>query len=458
VRGALTLAGQPWPASAPAAITFAEAGKAPAIVPVYEGTYAARIFKGTSVVGYVPQSSACDTRAPCNGGILKPNVALQATGALDLDVPMVVARGAVSVNGSRMNADTYGGALTFVSSSGAKPELGDAAAASIPIAPDGSYALALLPDTYSVSYSGVANDDPVLPRTAGVIRPSVDIKSDGDLDVDAPTATVRGRVTLNGAPVATSGAGAIAFGGAAVAIRADGSYSTIVIPGGYDVGYAPSNGCPASGTFPCNAGKLQTLGVVAGNNVLDVDLKVVNVSGHLTLNGAPPPSGAKPTVTFTAPAEPATTAGAGASVALHTDASYSVRLLAGTYDVRYGGAQCTRTELPMPCNGGLLKPGVSLRSSGALDLDIASVRIRGKVTSGGKAIASASADFGDLAFTAKTSSSRAAEPLDPIGPIDYEAHLLRGRYVVTYAPLDGSCKDGATSLVPCAEVVVAGCD
>jgi hypothetical protein len=464
VRGAVTLTGHPWPASVAAAVTFAEIGRGPAVVPFDQDGYVARLFKGTSVVGYAPQSSACGTKAPCNGGILMQNVDLRTAGALDIDVPMVVTRGAVSLNGTRMTGDTYGGSLTF--STGAKPELGAASPATIPIASDGSYALALLPDRYSVAYSGVPYEDPLLPRGGGRLRSDVVIRNDGNLDVDVPTATVSGKVTLDGGAVSRSDAGAITFAssGAAAAsapIRADGSYTTIVVPGTYDVGYGPSNGCPASGVMPCNSGKLQTFDVVAGTSALDVDLKVVKVTGKLTLNGAPPKSATTATVTFAAPGAtqaPPDAPAAGTSVGVDANASYFVRLLAGTYDVNYGGARCTRDDMSMPCNAGLLRPAQSFASSGELDLDVGSARIRGKVTVGGKPVTDASADRGDLAFTSKSSSSRATQPVDPIGPANYEAHLLRGRYVMTYAPTDGSCIDGAKSLLPCAELVVAGCD
>jgi hypothetical protein len=449
VDGAVTLQRQPWPSSIPASITFAEADASPATVPFAPGSYRVRLFKGTYVVGYDPGDAPCTTEAPCNAGTLRPNVDLGSSGALDVDVPMVVLRGAVSLDGTRMDATTSAGAITF--SGAAKP-------ISVPIAEGGSYALALLPATYAVGYSGVpsAPDGSPWPRGAGTLLASQAVQADGVLDLDVPTAIVSGRVTLDGASVSSEASGALSFGTATAEIRADGTYATVVLPGTYDVGYSPSPGCRAGDSFPCNGGKLSTVAVPAGGGAFDVDVRAVTVRGKMTLDGAALPPDSMATVAFTAPGAPAVQ-GESLTVDVGADGGYVVRLLAATYDVHYGGSPCAGGQ-PMPCNAGVLRPEVALESSGTFDLDVLSARIRGKVTLGGQPVPDDAADRGTLSFVGKSSGSASTDAFGPRGPIDYQTHLLRGKYVVTYTPTETSCDADSKSGLPCVGLVLAGCD
>ena len=489
VRGAVTLKGQPF-AEQPL-VTFAESGavaSAPASATALAGQgYQIRLFKGSYDVGYAPVAQACGTAAPCNRGVLKSNVNLGSSGVLDVDVPMVVARGAVSFDGAPMSGATGAGSVSF-SAAGATPTTTPSVApgAAITIANDGTYAIGLLPDTYVVAYSGVPSVAPgsLLPRGGGVIKPGIAIMSDGTLDLDVPTASVSGKVTIGGAAIpATSAArGSVSFsapvtGGVATVgasltpILADGTYSTVVVAGTYDVGFAtPSVTCAEGGVLPCNGGTLQTLALTKGG-VLDLDLKVVTVRGKVTLNGAALPSATTPpSVTFTSPASaaaaPETVPAVGLRVAVSADATYAARLLAGTYDVGYGGASCTAenpdmgTDMPLPCNGGTVVPAVSLTSDGALDVDVTSAMVSGRVTLAGKPVPTSTEDRGKLLFSGKASGVASTDSFGTDGPVTYKAHLLRGRYIVMYSP-EGACTDetGKTSsALPCLGIVLAGCD
>jgi hypothetical protein len=463
VRGAVTLKGGPWPDDVGAAISFASAGSAAGVALVSRGGYTVRIFKGTTSVSYLPQSSFCTTSSPCNGGILRPDVGLQESGALDLDVPMVVMRGAVSLDGTRMQ-DPAGGAITFAA---AGTPTSPASNASVEIEGDGTYAVALLPGTYAVGYSGVptAGDTSPLPRGPGRLLTDVAVRTDGLLDLDVPTAQVRGAVTVNGTSVPPWGDEALTFttdgGSASARIHPDGTYATVLVRGTYAIGFAAARACLKDDAYPCNGGVLRTM-PVEDTGVFDVDLKTVDVVGKMTLNGAAPPqSSSEATLSFVTagrkPDAPDDEHGLSAVVDVGPDASYFVRLLAGSYDVYYGGVSCTGGGSAMPCGAGLLHAGAAFDSSGALDVDVASVHVRGKVTLAGQPITDAG-ELGALTFTGPASGSQASQRLGSKRPVDYQAHLLRGRYVITYAPDEASCGAGASSPLPCVEVVLAGCD
>ncbi len=455
IEGKVTLKGQSF--STQPYVTFTEPGGVATTSASAQG-YEVRLFKGTYDVGYAPRSTTCGTTAPCNSGVVRAGVAVQASGVLDIDVPMVRASGTVSLDGTVMSGTRRGGALVF---SGAPA----GSSASITIASDGTYALGLLPGTYKISFSGVpgaASTSP-LPRGAGLLRDNVAIKTDGTLDVDVPTATVQGKVTVNGkAAPTTSSRGSISFTSktgesSSTPIGNDGTYATVVVVGSYDVGYVPASpsSCNEEGVFPCNAGTQKTLSLPKGAGVLDLDLKVVNVTGKLTLNGAPLPEEGYPTVTFGLP-------GKASSSALHTvdvatDATFATRLLAGTYDVGYGGASCTDETMPLPCNAGTLQPSVTLTSNGALDLDIPSARLTGKVTLGGKSAPDDATERGGLQFLGKTAGAATTDTFGTSGPIAYKMHLLRGRYVVVYAPAACSSSESASAF-PCGSALLAGCD
>jgi len=514
VRGAVKLKGQAWPGtSGYPSVVFSEttptgagtgtgtAGTAAVALSSATG-YSTRLFKGTYDVAYAPRTTTCSAFVPCNSGIVKQGANLTANGVLDLDVPMIIVRGLVSLDGTPMTATTRGGSMSFAVATPAGGTTGTkktASAATASIGTDGRYAVALFPETYNVIYSGVSSSGSStspLPRGPGMIRPNASLKTDGTLDLDVPTATVRGNVRVNGtqlSPATGGGAshGTLTFtakdlGGAANAtVLADGTYSTVVVAGAtYDVGYSPSSGSCVEGELgeevdvtPCNGGVLKTGLMLAKGaaGALDLDMKVVKLQGSVSLNGAKITnalalSSSTPSITFATPgtAAPADENGLPAAKPFATGitelGTYSTRLLAGTYDVGYGGARCEVIgeieEIALPCNSGTVRPAVALSSNGALDVDVLAAIVQGKVTLGGQAVPATPMERGSLSFIGKTAGTTSTDPFGTDGPVTYKTHLLRGRYVVFYNP-SNQCTDldtGTTSPMPCMGTVLAGCE
>src|SRR5205085_2632756 len=114
--------------------------------------------------------------------------------------------------------------------------LAGGAPASLPIAP--AYSATLLAGTYDIAYSG--NADPLcagpLPCNAGTIRKGVALTASGALDLDVRAAKVTGTVTLQGAPLAISGSGMLAF---TPVPAADGSIAAIPLAPAFTVWLAP---------------------------------------------------------------------------------------------------------------------------------------------------------------------------------------------------------------------------
>jgi hypothetical protein len=242
---------------------------------------------------------------------------------------------------------------------------------------------------------------------------------------------------------------------------ASGTYSAVLLAGSYDVSfegdsYACSNG-GAAPTMPCNRGKLKSITLAKGQSgALDLDVPHVTIHGKITVNGASP--GASDVAQITFAASGAATGAAASAVSFQTDAKneYNVALVPGTYDVGIGAGNCQDAASVLPCVGGVVKAGVSLTSTGALDIDVPTLTVKGKVTLAGQDVPQANDSRGSAFFSMKSGGSAETAPFASAGPITYSLRLLPGSYVLGTQPSSQLCATGDSPL-PCHAVVVAGC-
>jgi hypothetical protein len=186
--------------------------------------------------------------------------------------------------------------------------------------------------------------------------------------------------------------------------------------------------------------------------VLDLDLKTVQLSGRVTLNGQALPdlTHARGTLVFTG-------VQTGTSVAVNLGSngpfSYAVTLPPGAYDVGYApdSLACNApSNTPMPCSGGPLRTAVSLTTDGALDVDIPAVQVSGHVTLSGAALPAQTIDRGSLRFSLTDHGSAAAQwALGSTGDVSYQVTLLPGRYAVGYGANLNACQQLSSSPLPC---------
>jgi hypothetical protein len=480
VCGTVTLRGAPLPAtSTRGAVVFVAtgAGGAGAVfsAPISAGQptgYAVTLLPGTFDVRYSGSPDGCDATAaapPCAGGTLKSAVTLSASGVLDLDIPEVRVSGKVTARGAALT-DSSGGALVFAAQ-GATPMAQGAAAggATTALGQDGTYAVFLMPGAYNVSFggdpSGCELPSAQLPCTGGPLKPGLVLMADGVLDLDVPSVTVTGMVTLNGAaPPANAQRGAISFapaggaGGHAVVLPSSGAatYRVALFPGSYTIGYAGGGGAGCAGPMPCNSGPLKTQVSLSADGVLDLDVPAVKVSGAVTVNGAAigPATSSRGAVAFALAGGGAASAPIPASGA----AQYSLTLLAGSYDVSFAGnaALCAGTaQAPAPCNGGVVQKGLMLAADGVLDLDVPMVRVSGSVLLDGQALPVDAASQAAVSFAAKGGSSVVSRRFGQVGSATYQLSLVKGAYVVSYHADPIHC-GGATG-APCADQIILGC-
>ena len=481
--GKVTLAGQAVPQGVSLGyIGFADTdptqGSGGAAVPAQTNgtttTYAVNLVPGHYKVVY--SANGCQptsaSTGPCNGGVLKADANLTSAGVLDVDVPVVRVKGKATLNGAALPAQASRGSVYFA------PPVTDAeengVGASAQIQADGTYATALFPGTYDVGYasSSSESDPSLMPKNSGVLRPAQALSANGTLDLDIPSVAVSGKVSLNGGAMpGVANAGRVSFGtsgaatkgaqqGVSAAITA-GAYKTVLMPGSYDVGYS-GDAAPCSQKnmgappiVPCNGGMLKTIAFAKGQGgVLDLDVKTVKITGKVTLD-----HGALPELTpiSFSPAAAGADPGAGGSFVVETQSTYSVLLVPGTYDVGYGGASCSGAMQNMPCNGGTIKEAVALSASGALDVDIPTVTVTGKVTLSGKEPPPTMDPRGAVTFSGKKGGAATTPTFDVSGPMTYSLRILKGRYVVSYDGNAQLCSNGTVSPLPCGAQVVAGC-
>jgi hypothetical protein len=178
----------------------------------------------------------------------------------------------------------------------------------------------------------------------------LDLQDDGVLDLDLRAVSVTGAVMRNGAPLADQtgsrgqvlfrGTGTLAGSSIAVDLGSTGpkTYALRLPPGTYDVDYVPSASACATGTdsvMPCGGGSLRRGVAILADGVLDLDVRVVVVTGAVTLKGSVYPDqpragslGFAPSVGTIAAIPPF--AGTG-------PVTYRVSLMPGTYDVIFNG-------------------------------------------------------------------------------------------------------------------------
>jgi hypothetical protein len=425
-------------------------------------SYAATLVPGHYAISYAPASTACDGTTPCTGGVVRADVNVSASGALDIDVPVVVVRGHATLNGAALPAQVSLGSVFFSQGAGAS--------AAVPLDSNGTYAAALFPGTYDVGYAGDQNatDTSLLPRNSGVLSPQVDLSHDGSVDLDIQSASIQGKVTSNGAAIAQGDApGNIGFklAGAATssalatfAINA-GTYRAVLLAGSYDVSYeGDAYACQSGSTpsMPCNRGKLKSVTLSKGQSgALDLDVQHVMIHGKITVNGASLGMNDVPTITF---AQSGAAPGDSGATSFQVDAKneYTLSLVPGTYDVGVAAGNCQDMTSTLPCTGGVIKQGVTLTSAGALDLDVPAITVNGRVTLAGQDVPQANDSRGSVFFSQKSGGTAETQPFASSGPISYSLRILPGNYVLGYQGNSQLCLDGVSPL-PCHAVVVAGC-
>ena len=250
-------------------------------------------------------------------------------------------------------------------------------------------------------------------------------------DVDVPTITLTGKITVGGAtPMSQAGSVLLVnrtIGDSMLLGRTgDPSYAAKqIVPGTYDIVYQGSS--QAGADIPANTRAVLRSGVeLKATAMLDVDIPVVSLSGKITVNGLKTNSQAGSVALRGSDGDAALLGRTG-------DGTYGPRLVVpGRYDIvySYGNGQGT---IDVPRNTlARLKQGVDVKQSAALDVDIPAVTISGKLTVNGQVPMSRS---GALSLRSGEDTAFLGTTGDPTG---YAARLvIPGSYDVVYSLIQG---------------------
>jgi hypothetical protein len=250
-----------------------------------DGEYAKRVVPGYYEVVY--ERIAGSTMVPANSRAQLDPVFAERDGSLPIDIPVVSLAGAFTINQDTPPVDPGDdGLITLRTASGDAVVLGNTH--------DGGYARTVVPGYYDVYYGQDQSAGGVPTNTRARVVTEFDATTDDDArDIDIGLVTVTGTILVAGATPPTSDYDDghiylrdIETGDSALlASTRAGAFSAAVVPGIYDVVYVVETAGPE---LPINAAAVLDTVDVTGDLDFDVDVRVVELGGALSIDGAPP--------------------------------------------------------------------------------------------------------------------------------------------------------------------------
>jgi len=412
------------------ALVSTTAGGVPINAGETSGAFSVRVVTGTYDLFYGGSPSGTSPSAPLGPSVRLASgvsVTSAATTTLEVDVPVVSVRGAMTINGVsgaasgeaevRLRSALGGRDLLFASNTTA------------------AFNLPVVPGTYDLVYAQVSKGTALPANRSAIVMKGVVIPAGPTvtLNVDVPAVTISGALTLNGASVAgASGMGLVQLSSpdgdlVALGSLSSGTYSALVVPGTYDIYYSGQGASAA--VAPRNTKVLLKSGVVvpAEGATLNIDVPTAMVTGALTINGAVVSSPGDEGQVFLRGAS------GDAPLGLTSAGTYDIPVVPGTYDVFYKAT--TASALAPRNTSARLKTGVVVAATGktTLNIDVASVAAAGTIKLDGATVTDM-LDFGNLALRGAT----AGDDIE-IGPTyagAYATRVVPGTYDVVYTVFD----------------------
>jgi hypothetical protein len=221
------------------------------IAATYQGTSSASVLPGTYDVYYrvetyslqLPKASPRNT----NAKIGSVTVAATGTTTANIDVPLATVKGNLTINGATRKTSDSAGGLFLVGPNRDEAELGTTTGS--------SYTALVVPGTYDLYYrslqqAGLTGASTAPRNTHARLRSGIVVAAGGttQLDIDIPTITVTGAMTIGGAPapneqesgdlwLSTSDGDYVDLGSTSPT-----SYTVTLVPGRFDVNYKLNSG------------------------------------------------------------------------------------------------------------------------------------------------------------------------------------------------------------------------
>jgi hypothetical protein len=345
----------------------------------------------------------------------------------DIDVPNGIITGTIKIGGATVSSQTDYGNLTL-------RNMGNTDEVLLGTSYSAAYSVRIVPGTYNLIYKTVASSTATPKNVLGTARTGVVVATAGTtaLDIDVPVVTVSGMFTIGGVAVPTATDSGLLFlrtaAGDEVALgqSAAGSYLVRALPGTYDLHYRVAT---PGATAPRNMNARLRTGITlatSGTTSLDIDVPSAILTGTIKIGGVAAPSTADSGTLLLRNA-----AGDEISVGSTTAATYTIRVVPGSYDLYYRMMTAGATA-PKNINARLMA-GVTVAATGTttLDVDVPTAVISGSIKIGGATVTS-TADSGTLSLR-NTAGDEVS--LGPTYSGSYSARVVPGVYDVYYRSL-----------------------
>jgi hypothetical protein len=260
---------------------------------------------------------------------------------------------------------------------------------------------------------------------------SASVDDDLELTVEVPTASVSGSITLAGSELVPSSGRAelrlrniVTGDNVWISGLSASSYSQIIVPGFYDLHYAPSATSEPvlpEEALPASPAVLRRdIDLTATETTLDIDIPKVTLSGQLKLEGGPTPPDSMVLVVNLE-------TGRVGSIPLSGD-FYEGPLVPGTYDVLFHQKGSDGPALGEPVTQStLMQAGVAVEADTVLDFDAPRIEVRGSITLAGAAV-----DPQEEAGLLYLSNEHGAILLNPLSAGSFSRWIAPGVYDVYY--------------------------
>jgi hypothetical protein len=390
------------------------------------GSYTAMVVPGTYDVYY--SLTTPGTLVPKNNSAKVASVVVGTTPPpLTINILATTVSGTVTIKGAAVTGNNKGTCALVLRNAG-----GDSATLTPDSFTTGSYSAQIVPGTYDVYYTGGGTAFPS--NTSAKLQSGVIVGSSSlSLNVDVPATTVSGAVTINGAAPTNLGTttGLLTLRNAAgdsapLSISSTGAYSTLVMPGTYDLYFSPSIAVVPAGV-PANRSTRLKTGIVVGTAplALDVDIPATAVSGSITVNGAAISDYDQGQGVISL----VNADGDSVRLGLTTAGSYAALVVPGTYDVQYA---LSHIGPALPYNkAATIKKGVIVGSAAlALNVDVPTTTVAGTATVNGAALTSTGSPGFFLTLVGKAGDSAGLALIT--SATGYASPIIPGSYELTY--------------------------
>ncbi len=297
---------------------------------------------------------------------------------------------------------------------------------------------------------GALVDGGVRDAGMGTAMGCLDVTGDAELAIDLiESVAYTGDFTSNAMelPEVPGGRGLLFFDGALgtrpfafIPGTGASSYALDLVPDTYAVEFVGTS-CSDDAPPFCGRYPLREELFVAAEGDTPFELARVAIDGRVTVDGAALPDTA-PTargrLAFIARNPMGGFRQASVSLGQMGDASYSVELAAGTYDVVFIGdaTHCLRTDLP--CNVAVAMRDVDLTAARTLDIDLSVAVLSGTLTQNGGALAEAPFSRGQIVIDQGDATAPTFVDVEAAGPATYVASVVPGTYSIRFRGLNGS--------------------